>query len=160
MRFFLMMCASLSLCLVGCGEETSDPMPTDPSTPAGGSMTGGSPMMDGGSMDGGSMDGGSMDVPMVTAEAVQAIFDTKCLSCHGTSGQLALDDFESKTLNVESTVAGLTLIVPGDHQASYLWHKVNGSHTSVGGNGSTMPLGTPLTADEVTAIANYIDGLE
>ena len=160
MRFFLIMCASLSLCLVGCGDdETTDPNPPVPPIGMGGApMTNGG-MMAGG-MTGGDVEGGMMDTPMVSAETVQAIFDTKCLSCHGTSGQLALDDFESKTINVDSTVSGLVLIVPGDHQASYLWHKVNGSHIEAGGNGSGMPLGTPLSPDEVTSIANYIDGLE
>jgi hypothetical protein len=72
---------------------------------------------------------------------------------------LALGDFESTTIDVASTVPGLVLIVPGDHQASYLWHKINGSYLEAGGNGSNMPLGAPLTPGDISLIADYIDGL-
>ena len=42
-------------------------------------------------------------------------------------------------IRVSSTQASLLLVEPGDPQASYLWHKLNGTHLSVGGEGETMP---------------------
>ena len=165
MRTFLIMCASLSLFMIACGDETSSESNSNMMNMGGndsnGGMINGGEMVDGGDMMGDETGGGDMiNVPMIPTEEIQAIFDTKCLSCHGTAGRLALDNFESKTLSVDSTVPGLVLIVPGNHQESYLWHKVNRSHIEAGGNGSPMPLGVSLDPSEITKIAQYIDGLE
>lgn len=47
-------------------------------------------------------------------------------------------------MGVASTQAsGLNRIEPGDPAASYLVNKLDGSHSSVGGNGSRMPRNLP-----------------
>ena len=65
-------------------------------------------------------------------------------------------------MNVPANQSGLDRIEPGDHQASYLWHKINGTHRvePANGSGQRMPRGgTPLTEEEITRLAGYIDAL-
>ena len=48
-------------------------------------------------------------------------------------------------------------IEPGDPANSYLWHKFNNSHLSVGGTGSRMPKGgQPLGAADLALIEQWI----
>ncbi|MBW2264043.1 MAG: hypothetical protein JRG91_18935, partial [Deltaproteobacteria bacterium] len=47
-------------------------------------------------------------------------------------------------------------IEPGSTADSYLWHKVIGTQSSVGGSGSTMPVGGSLTPHELDLIERWI----
>jgi len=48
-------------------------------------------------------------------------------------------------------------VVPGDTGSSYLWHKLTGTHTKVGGSGGQMPLGYPaLDAKTLGVIETWI----
>jgi hypothetical protein len=52
-------------------------------------------------------------------------------------------------------------VTPGSVEASYLWHKVNGTHRSpeVGGTGSRMPLsGAPLSEAQLATLRAWIEG--
>ena len=161
-----------TLCLIftfsvlhGCGDDTSSESSDTMNMMAQGGMNMPANTNMGGSMtDTMNMGGAMTGQPMtVSTETVQAIFDGSCTGCHNdqsVQGQLSLQNFESQTVGVESTVSGLVLITAGDHQASYLWHKVNGTHLDVGGNGSQMPFGPSLSAGDIAAIADYIDALE
>lgn len=107
--------------------------------------------------------------PYTEAE-VQALFDDRCLKCHGsTNGLLDLSTpFTRETVGV-ATNAGqkkgfcagseyVTRIVPGDRQASLLWHKVKGTHDC----GSQMPYdkgNKKLDATELERLGLWIDGL-
>ena len=108
--------------------------------------------------------------PYTEAE-VQALFDERCLKCHGsTNGLLDLSaPFTRETVGV-ATNAGqkkgfcasseyVTRIVPGDRQASLLWHKVKGTHDC----GSHMPYdkgNKKLDAEELERLGLWIDGLK
>lgn len=108
--------------------------------------------------------------PYTEAE-VQALFDARCLKCHGsTNGLLDLSaPFTRETVGV-ATNAGqkkgfcasseyVTRIVPGDREASLLWHKVNGTHDC----GSRMPYdkgNKKLDATERERVGLWIDGLK
>jgi len=71
---------------------------------------------------------------------IQPIFNSSCTGCHGSSGGLSLASSAwPRLFNVESSVRGLSYITPGDHQGSYLWHKLKGTHADVGGGGGRMP---------------------
>ncbi len=65
--------------------------------------------------------------------------------CHTPgSGGLMMGDPATAYMNlvgVASTQSPLNRIEPGDTDASYLWHKINGTQMDVGGSGSKMPLG-------------------
>jgi len=76
------------------------------------------------------------------------------------SGGLSLaGDFTMNTVGVPSDSSGLNRIEPGDHNASYLWHKLNGTQGEVGG-GSQMPRrNCCLSEAELTGIGAWIDSL-
>ena len=57
-----------------------------------------------------------------------------CTGCHGNAGGFALN---YNNLFTASSI-GMNYITPGDPSQSYLWHKINGTQSSVGGSGSKM----------------------
>ena len=63
-------------------------------------------------------------------------------------------------VDVPSTEApALDRIEPGDPDASYLWHKINGTHASVGGSGNPMPAPAGgLDAGTIATIEAWISG--
>ena len=94
---------------------------------------------------------------------IQPIWDLKCISCHVAGGSavagpvLTSDKCYAAIVGVQSPTVAADLVAPGDPDASYLWHKLNGTQTDVpGGGGSPMPLGVPLTDDELAAIEQWI----
>ncbi|WP_434420793.1 hypothetical protein [Nannocystis pusilla] len=97
--------------------------------------------------------------------AMQAIWDNHCVeACHVQGGSaegwfvLTEDLAHDSIVNQPSFEAPLLRVAPGDHQSSYLWHKVNGSHIEVGGNGVRMPAeAAPLPQDVIDEIAAWID---
>ena len=107
--------------------------------------------------------------PYTEAE-VQALFDERCSKCHDSTNAL-LDlsaPFTRETVGV-ATNAGqtkgfcasseyTTRIVPGDREASLLWHKVKGTQDC----GSPMPYdkgNQKLDATELERFGLWIDGL-
>jgi hypothetical protein len=106
--------------------------------------------------------------PMVSYTAdIQPIWDAKCtVGCHTSTGSASatgvfLDPPNSYATTVGKTsvsVPSLMVVAAGDSAGSYLWHKLDGTYMDVGGTGSPMPIGTPLTADELELIKLWIDG--
>ncbi|MCB9540636.1 MAG: lamin tail domain-containing protein, partial [Myxococcales bacterium] len=100
-----------------------------------------------------------------TDAQMQALVDDRCAGCHtngGMSGTMTLDDIFVGAVGVPSFEAeGLDRIEPGDHMASYLWHKLNGTHLDVGGEGLRMPRSGPpyLTDAQIERVGLWIDGL-
>jgi hypothetical protein len=103
-----------------------------------------------------------------TDSQVQDLFNMKCVRCHaGATTVLDLRSFKSTTINVPVSKSGTadcadsktqTRIVPGDRDASLLWHKVKGTQDC----GDPMPppsKGTKLTATELERLGLYIDAL-
>ena len=94
---------------------------------------------------------------------VQAIFDANCTSCHsGTSPSAGMDlsgDAYSTIVDVASDdVASMDLVEPFDSANSYLFHKIAGTQSSVGGSGQQMPRGaSPLSTSDQTLIETWID---
>lgn len=83
--------------------------------------------------------------------------------CHTPgSGGLKMGTVDEAFMNLVGVPAqeapGLSRIEPGDREASYLWHKINGTHVEVGGSGNQMPLGAPpLDPAIVDLIGQWID---
>ncbi len=99
-----------------------------------------------------------------TQAEVQAIFDTRCAGCHigGTSAGLSLVNFPAQTVGVASTEQpAMKRIEAGSKEDSYLFHKLAGTHLTVGGSGGRMPKsGPPFLSDlEIARIGGYIDEL-
>jgi hypothetical protein len=100
------------------------------------------------------------DVSYVVIE--QMLSDNCVAGCHEPGGDFAdlpLDtDPRGEIVSGFSSQVGMLLVEAGDHEQSYLWHKVAGSHGSVGGSGSRMPRGAPpLSQGQIDDLANWID---
>ncbi len=101
------------------------------------------------------------EAPEYTAD-VEPIWLTSCAgsSCHtegGASGGLALDVGEGALVEQPSGQSALSLVAPGDPDASYLWRKLEGSHQEAGGSGSAMPLGGELGEVELETVWRWIE---
>ncbi|MCB9674953.1 MAG: hypothetical protein H6737_07545 [Alphaproteobacteria bacterium] len=77
-------------------------------------------------------------------ESVEAILQNPCAVCHSdllAAGQLNLLVQPRENLVNERAVGNPTMfrVVPGDPDASYLVHKLRGTHLEVGGTGERMP---------------------
>lgn len=97
-----------------------------------------------------------------TTAEVQQMLDSNCAPCHTRQNTYPN---VSDILGLADTVSNQSMlpqIEPGNHQRSYLWHKVNGSHLNpdVMGRGALMPRNrVPLTQEEVDRFALWIDEL-
>ncbi|MCP4918135.1 MAG: hypothetical protein GY913_14575 [Proteobacteria bacterium] len=92
---------------------------------------------------------------------IQSIWSSACSSCHttGSSGGLSLTSAYSKIVNVASSdIATMDLVDDScDTDDSYIWHKLQGTHSSVGGAGSTMPKGSTLSSSDEAMIKTWIE---
>jgi hypothetical protein len=113
---------------------------------------------------------------------IQPIFDNPvngpCSSCHavaGGSGGLSLnfsnsyDNLVGIASSALPSMPRVTATNPGDHNNSYLWHKINGSHVTIAGgpngSGRMPPGGASLTTrdtdgdgtNDLLEIQNWID---
>jgi len=110
-------------------------------------------------------DGGDATPVDPTYSSIQAnIFTPTCATagCHAGSNPSEGLSLEASTAydaiynQPSSELPTMDLIEPGDSETSYLWHKLKGTHTSVGGSGSKMPLIGSLSQDELDAIEQWI----
>lgn len=99
------------------------------------------------------------------AETIEPLLHTSCAhdSCHTNDApavELILASGYSYwfLVNVRSTeVDAMKRVEPGDPEASYLVHKLRGTHIEAGGNGERMPFGVePLTEQEMATIVTWI----
>jgi hypothetical protein len=104
-------------------------------------------------------------IPNVTFSSIDSsIFQPSCATsnCHGkgsASGGLALDSnvAYANLVNVPSQeLTSMLLVKPGDPANSYLWHKLKGDQASMGGSGSTMPIGPALTSTQLQSVNQWI----
>lgn len=90
---------------------------------------------------------------------VQAIWDNNCGTCHVGDSEYQipfLDDGYTATVNVESSIAGLSYIVPEDPDNSYLLAKLRGTQALLGGGGGNMPQGGTISDTDLETITNWI----
>ena len=95
-------------------------------------------------------------------QAIVPILDRHCVMCHmqgGAQGELSLyPQPHAALVGVASTQSELLLVKPGDVQGSYLYHKLLGSHISVGGEGDSMPYQRALLeTEDLKAIEQWIN---
>ncbi len=98
------------------------------------------------------------EMPTFTAD-IWPILETRCATsgCH-ESFTPAMPDAAGAYLNlvgVDSS-ASMPFVDPMAPDNSYLWHKLVGTHKSVGGTGSTMPVVGSLCLIEAQAIYSWI----
>ncbi len=96
---------------------------------------------------------------------VQPIFTSTCAlsGCHaGTNPQrgmnLSVGQTFANVINVPSMeLSTMNRVTPGQPNSSYLVHKVQGTHSDVGGTGFQMPIGgSPLTQAQIDLIRAWI----
>jgi len=88
--------------------------------------------------------------PVSFTKDIQPILQNSCLKCHGEAMQLSKLDLRS----LESTLKGGekgAAIVPGKAEESRLYRRIAGLERPA------MPMDGKLTADEISAIKNWID---
>ncbi|MFM7201130.1 MAG: hypothetical protein ACKO6N_10095 [Myxococcota bacterium] len=93
----------------------------------------------------------------------QQIFNPYCTGCHAGGGASAGLDLSSanayaELVNVKaSQVASMNRVTPLDTNQSYLYHKLAGTHASVGGSGERMPKGDPaLSTAQLKLVQDWI----
>lgn len=102
------------------------------------------------------------------AAQIQPIFTSSCAlsGCHGSGNlqppekpmNLSAGQAYSNTVNVSSAQLGsMDRIEPGQPDRSYLVHKIQGTHLTVGGSGVRMPAsGNFLSQSQIDLIRNWI----
>lgn len=105
---------------------------------------------------------------LVQAEDVQfmrdvvPIFKANCVMCHLPGNGLGGLDLHPRggyanLVGVFSTQSPLLRVAPGSPEESYLYHKLIGTHISVGGSGERMPFsGTSLSEEQIELIRRWI----
>ena len=154
---------ALAFALVACTTTTVTSPPSDPAPPA---------ASEEGDEDGTAEEAPPANLEPYTQAEVQALFDARCLKCHGPTNAL-LDlsaPFTRATVGIETNAGAsegrgfcasskyVTRIVPGDRGASLLWHKVKRTHDC----GSEMPFdkgNKKLNPAELERLGLWIDGL-
>lgn len=117
---------------------------------------------DGGSADGGGADGGADGGSTLSDQswcAVQQVLQADCVACHGAaypSGGLDLvTDPHAAMVGVPSALySGLTLVVPGSPDESFLLAKVDGTQAT--DQGGAMPAPDGLSDERVEAVRAWI----
>ena len=85
-------------------------------------------------------------VPVSYTSNIKNIFDSYCISCHGSAGGISLSDYNSIFLTGDSENSG---VVAGDINQSEIWNKISTDD---------MPKnGPPLTADDKNLIRQWIE---
>ena len=78
--------------------------------------------------------------------SIQSIFNQSCTGCHGSAGGLSLTSYN----NVMNGGNSGPVVIPGSHQSSLLWQKIN--------SGAMPPGNNPdLTESQISLIADWID---
>ena len=104
--------------------------------------------------------GGTPPGPPTFTATVQPIFTASCATgfCHtgdnpAAGMNLSAGAAYSNTINVPANELGTMMrIRPGQPDSSYLIHKIQGTHLTVGGIRARMPLGGPYLSDSVIAL--------
>lgn len=169
-RFLLHLLPAVVLCLGACDDGGDDGGDGDGDGGSDGDSEGDS---------GGDVNCGDGTGPSYAA-TVKPIMDANCVTdCHEPGGIWSLVDLSGDSyaamVNVTALqVPDLKFVEPCDANASYLWHKLAGTHSSVGG-GTTkqMPLDSatcdannylgddcgvaPLSAADIAAVEDWIN---
>lgn len=100
--------------------------------------------------------------PVQFQQQIVPLLRVHCVGCHMTGsepGGLALHPGKAyqSLVNVQANSAPLMRVKPKEPDASYLLHKLQGTHLEVGGDGVRMPFAMPaLNNQEIDIIRRWI----
>jgi hypothetical protein len=110
-----------------------------------------------------SADGTGAGVSPTFSSIAQTILVPSCATsaCHGGSSPnntpaLDADLAYAQLVGVPSTQSSLNLVEPGHPEQSYLVVKLRGTMSAYGGWGEQMPVGSPLSEEDLSAIEAWI----
>lgn len=106
---------------------------------------------------------GPSDTAPTLESVASTIFLNSCKPCHVGSELGGLNLSQDGGLRQRLTAASaelpsMPLLTPGDPDQSYLWHKVNDTHLTLGGSGEVMPPNQPLSQDDLDTLRAWIEG--
>ncbi len=162
----------LAMCLVvGCGDDgmgsgSASSTTDEPSTQTtvGASESSTSSDSDASSSSGDESSSTGAPLPEVDFETdIQPLFNNCTCHLQGASGMMTAPFMtlnpgvsHGEIVGVPSMQSDLDRVAPNDLEASYLWHKVNGTHLDVGGSGTSMPPGAPLSEESLLLLRAWI----
>jgi hypothetical protein len=165
---FLLFASSVAFAACGADEETTPESDTGVTQDAGADTAGpdtsaGDDTTSNGESDTTAEADGDPAVVPTFADLKTTLFEPTCsgVGCHlngGTSAPILDAPDAYATLLGFAEGADLNYVVPGDLEASYLWHKMKGTHRTVGGSGSAMPLGSSLSDEQISLLEQWILG--
>lgn len=95
-------------------------------------------------------------LPVSFSNQIQPIFNSRCVSCHGSNGGLSLVAGTSYNhlvnVQAQSSCISLKRVLPYDAANSVLYSKVSGTSC-----GNRMPLGGILNAGDIALIQDWIN---
>ncbi len=115
--------------------------------------------------DGTGLDGDDGGDEVTLSRDVQPIFTGNCVfsGCHAGSSpeqgmSLSAGQAFGSVVNVAAReLPSMNRVTPNQPDNSYLVHKVQGTHSNVGGSGSRMPLNrSPLSQSDIDLIREWI----
>ena len=110
----------------------------------------------------GECDFGNPPEPVDWSSQIKPMINMYCTGCHSSSssgGGLNLRSLPYYRLVDEPStqVPSMDRVEPFSASNSYLWHKLMGTHTLVGGSGSTMPTGEFMPPEDRELWTNWIN---
>lgn len=158
--FISLLVAGLSVS--GCGDDSDDAIIADGSGHPAHDFVGESEPVGSSAIDSEPAAAGepSSEEQSSRAQAVLAVLTPACGVCHNATYP-TLSTFETWH-QLDSRQSNMPMVAAGDHQNSYLYHKLAGTHDEAPANGYGLPMPTgaaPFSATEMALVAAWIDGL-
>lgn len=95
--------------------------------------------------------------PLISLNCVTACHEAGGIGTSVSGLLLSSDRAYERLVNVASTqVPGMLLVAPGSPSDSYLWHKLAGTFTEVGGDGKQMPPKDLLDGADIELFERWI----
>ena len=98
--------------------------------------------------------------PPNLAVVYDEVFQHTCIFCHTIRAPVVFYDegLRDRLLQPSVQLPTMPYVTPGSLGSSYLWHKVAGTHLSVGGEGTRMPSAAmPLFDEELAILRAWIE---
>jgi hypothetical protein len=154
--------AALGWCAVGCGGDKSGPTGETGGDADADTDTDADSDTDADADADSDTDADTDPGPVLWADLLPTL-QFRCGGCHyepigEPKGQFEFDGPEDLVGVPSHQLPEMPYVAAGDPDGSYLWHKVNGTQDTVGGDGANMPATVSLTPGELVKLNDWIAG--